>query len=422
MSQAASPLPVTQLSCTLCARLYGPEEVRYACPACGNDGQIEMLYDYDAAARRLQPDLLRASKVRGLARYLPVLPVRSAESLPPLRVGGTPFYRASRLGEDLGLEALWVKDDGQNPTGSLKDRASAVCVAAARELGVTLITGASTGNAASSLAGMCASTGLRAVIFVPERAPKAKVAQLLMFGATVLSVRGTYDDAFDLSLRATQEFGWYNRNTGYNPCLLEGKKTAALEIWEDLGYQVPDYVAVSVGDGCIVGGVGKGFQDLLRMGLVDRLPKLVAVQAEGSSVLAKAFANGDRVVAEPDADTYADSISVGLPRAAPLALRAVHESEGFFQVVSDCDIMAAQVRLARKAGVFAEPAGATAIAGVIAAVAAGRIPRDARVVALVTGNGLKDVDGAMKALAESPIPLDRDPAGLRAALEERGLA
>lgn len=417
MSQIVSSTPVTQLACALCGRTYGPSEVRYACPSCGPNGQIEMLYDYEAAARRLQPDLMRASAVRGLARYLPILPVGSAESLPPLRVGGTPFYRAARLGAELGLEHLWVKDDGQNPTGSLKDRASAVCVAAARESGVTLITGASTGNAASSLAGMCASTGLRAVIFVPERAPKAKVAQLLMFGATVLSVRGTYDDAFDLSLRATEEFGWYNRNTGFNPVLLEGKKTAALEIWEDLGYQVPDYVAVSVGDGCILGGVGKGFQDLLRMGLIDRLPKLIAVQAEGSSVLAKAFANGDRVVAEPGADTYADSISVGLPRAAPLALRAVHESGGFFQVVSDEDIMAAQVRLARSSGVFAEPAGATAVAGVIAA----GLPRDAKVVALVTGNGLKDVDGAMKALREAPVSLDRDPAGLRAALVAQGL-
>lgn len=417
-----TPLPIASMSCALCSRTFAPEEVRYTCPSCGTDGILEVLYDYPAAARTLSPEVLRHSPARGLARYASILPLRSADSLPPLRVGGTPFYPAPCLGQVLGLPHLAIKDDGQNPTGSLKDRASAVAVAAAREAGEPLITAASTGNAASSLSGLCASVGLRTVIFVPERAPRAKVAQLLMFGATVLSVRGTYDDAFELSLRATTEFGWYNRNTGFNPYLLEGKKTAALEIWEDLGHQVPDCVAVSVGDGCIVGGLGKGFRDLQRMGLIERLPRLLAVQARGSSVLAKAWANGDRVVAEPDADTYADSISVGMPRAAALALRGVRESQGSFVVVEDEEIQQAQVLLARHAGVFAEPAGATPIAGLRKAVTQGLIPTEARVVALVTGNGLKDVDGAMKALHEGPTAIDRNPETLRATLEARGLA
>ena len=417
-----NPLPVTSMTCALCARTFAPGEVRYTCPDCGTDGLLEVLYDFQAARAHLTPDALRRSEARGLARFAAILPIRSADSLPPLRVGGTPFYETPRLGQVLGLSRLAVKDDGQNPTGSLKDRASAVAAAAALESGEPLITAASTGNAASSLSGMCASVGLRTVIFVPERAPRAKVAQLLMFGATVLSVRGTYDDAFELSLRATEEFGWYNRNTGFNPYLLEGKKTAALEIWENLGYQVPDYVAVSVGDGCIVGGLGKGFRDLHRMGLIDRLPRLLAVQARGSSVLAKAFAQGDRVVPEPDADTYADSISVGIPRAAALALRGVRESEGTFVVVEDEEIQEAQVLLARHAGVFAEPAGATPIAGLRKAVAQGLIPREARVVALVTGNGLKDVDGALKALREGPTSIDRNPETLRETLQAQGLA
>ena len=415
-------LPVTSLACVLCGQAYPPDPFRYTCPSCGPEGLLEVLYDYPEAARRLSPEALRACPARGVARYAPVLPIRSVLNMPPLRVGGTPFYEAPRLGKLLDLPHLALKDDGQNPTGSLKDRASVVAVTAARELGENLITAASTGNAASSLSGLCASVGMRSVIFVPERAPRAKVAQLLMFGATVLSVRGTYDVAFDLSLRATEEFGWYNRNTGFNPYLLEGKKTAALEIWEDLGYQVPDYVAVSVGDGCIVGGLGKGFRDLHRMGLIDRLPRLVAVQARGSSVLAKAFANGDRVVPEPDADTYADSISVGLPRAAALALRGVRESEGFFVVVEDEEIQAAQVLLARNSGVFAEPAGATPIAGLKKAAAQGLIPEGARVVALVTGNGLKDVDGAMKALDRAPVSISRDLETLRETLQAQGLA
>ena len=411
--------PVTELRCSLCGRSFEPVPFIYTCPDCGNDGILEVLYDYKRASELLKPEKLRADKRPGLAKWTPVLPIKTPDSLPPLRVGQTPFYSVKRLGEAIGYENLFVKDDGQNPTGSLKDRASAVCAASAVEMGLDLITAASTGNAASSLSGMCASMGLRTIIFVPERAPKAKVAQLLMFGATVLSVRGTYDDAFDLSLKATELFGWYNRNTGFNPYLLEGKKTAALEIWENCGYKAPDYVAVSVGDGCIIGGLGKGFKDLLRMGLIEKMPKLIGVQARGSSVLAKAFANGDRVIAEPDADTYADSISVGLPRAASLALRGVHESEGRFIVVEDEEIQKAQAVLAAKAGVFAEPAGATPIAGLIKARKEGLIPAQAQVVALVTGNGLKDVDGALKALRTQAISIDRSPDTLQQTLKEQ---
>ncbi|MGM9992600.1 MAG: threonine synthase [Candidatus Bruticola sp.] len=410
--------PVTELRCSICQRSYSPNSFRYTCEDCGNDGILEVLYDYQQASQMLTPERLSQNKASGLAKWAPILPLHSADSLPPLRVGQTPFYSAERLGQAIGFNHLYLKDDGQNPTGSLKDRASAVCAASAQEMGLNLITAASTGNAASSLSGMCASLGLKTIIFVPERAPKAKVAQLLMFGATVLSVRGTYDDAFELSLQATKDFGWYNRNTGFNPYLLEGKKTAALEIWENCGYQAPDYVAVSVGDGCIIGGLGKGFLDLKRMGLIDKLPKLIGVQARGSSVLAKAFANGGKVEADPNADTYADSISVGMPRAASLALRGVRESGGQFIVVEDDEIKNGQALLAANAGVFAEPAGATPIAGLIKARKENLIPADAKVVALITGNGLKDVDGAMKALRTSAVSIDRDPAALKNTLRQ----
>ncbi|MCR4784207.1 MAG: threonine synthase [bacterium] len=413
-----SVFPVTELRCSICGRSYDPIPFRYTCENCGDEGILEVMYDYQAASVSLQPSFLQANNQPGLARWQPILPLHSAENLPNLRVGQTPFYKAQRLGKAIGYSNLFVKDDGLNPTGSLKDRASAVCAASAREMNFDIITAASTGNAASSLAGMCASMGLKTIIFVPERAPKAKVAQLLMFGAQVLSVRGTYDDAFELSLKATQEFGWYNRNTGFNPYLLEGKKTAALEIWENMGYSVPDYVAVSVGDGCIIGGLGKGFLDLKRAGLIDKLPKLIGVQARGSSVLAKAFNNNDKVIPEPDADTYADSISVGLPRAASLALRGVHQSQGQFIVVEDDDIKRAQGVLAANAGVFAEPAGATPIAGLIKARAENLIPAEAKVVALITGNGLKDVEGAMKALHTSAVSIDKSPDTLKETLKE----
>lgn len=410
-------LPVTELRCALCYKTYKPDEVRYTCPECGNDGILEVLYDYDKAKYSMAPGALRQA-IPGLARYASILPIVDPTNLPPLRVGCTPLYRVKRLGEVLGASKLYIKDDGQNPTGSFKDRASAICVASALDNNIDLITAASTGNAASSLSGLCASVGIKTIIFVPEHAPQAKVAQLLMFGATVLKVRGTYDDAFELSLQATAKFGWYNRNTGFNPYLLEGKKTAALEIWENFGYRIPEYVAVSVGDGCIIGGLWKGFKDLQRMGLIDNLPKLIGVQAEGSSVLTKAFNNGDKVIAEPDADTYADSISVGMPRAAAIALQGVRDSGGFFVTVPDSKIMEAQVLMAKYSGVFGEPAGATPLAGVRRCLNEKLIASDAEVVILVTGNGLKDINGAMKSLTVSAHSIDRDPGKLEDTLKE----
>ncbi|MEW6279529.1 MAG: threonine synthase [Candidatus Eremiobacterota bacterium] len=407
---------LSHLECCLCAKVYRPDEVRYVCPACGPDGLLDVHYDYAAAGASLTPERLRRDPTRGISRYAAVLPVRELEDFSPVSVGATPLTPAVRLGRDLGLTRLSIKEDNRNPTGSFKDRASAVALAHARGLGERIITGASTGNAASSLAGLAAAVGLTTVIFVPRRAPLAKVTQLLIFGAHVLMVEGSYDDACDLCLEATRRYGWYNRNTGYNPMCLEGKKTVSLELWEDLAYDVPDAVLVSVGDGCIIGGIGKGFADLVRMGLARRMPRLYGVQAEGSSVLARAYRGGGKVVAEPQAATMADSICVGYPRAAAQALRAVRESAGDFVVVTDAAIMEAQTRLARGTGVFAEPAGAAAAAGLFRLVEEGRIGRDERVVVVVTGSGLKDIETAMKAVSSSPIPVPRDPVHLEEAL------
>jgi threonine synthase len=281
----------------------------------------------------------------------------------------------------------------------------------ARERGHQLITAASTGNAASSLAALAATVGMKTVIFVPERAPEAKVAQLLMHGAQVMMVEGSYDDAFELSLEATRRFGWFNRNTGFNPVCLEGKKTVSFEIWEDLDQQVPDAVFVSVGDGCIIAGVGKGFLDLYRMGLISKVPRLYGIQAEGSSVLTKAFSNG-RICPDAGSGTYADSICVGQPRAATQALLRVRESQGAFFTVTDNQIRCAQVLLAREGGVFAEPAAATAMAGIAPALAAGLVQPHERVVVIITGSGLKDIRGAMTADTGQPVVIPADPARL----------
>ena len=388
---------VVGLKCVLCGQEYGTDEAPYVCPKHGYEGILDVQYDYELISKRLTKEGLAKNPDHSIWRYQPLLPVDAECPIPPLQVGWTPLYQAQRLGEKLDLSNLYLKDEGRNPTASLKDRASAIGVVKAQELGRRIITCASTGNAASSLAGLAASVGMRNVIFVPESAPRAKVAQLLIFGAQVIMVKGTYDQAFDLCLEASDEFGWYSRNTAYNPYLSEGKKTAALEVCEQLSWQAPDRVFVSVGDGCIIGGLHKGFKDLLALGFIERLPKLVGVQAEGAAPLVRAWETGKFEPIIPS--TLADSISVGVPRDRVKALRAVRESGGQYVAVSDEEILEAMRQLGREA-IFAEPAGAAGFAGLVKL--ADEIDPQELIVVLVTGNGLKDVESAIKATKEPP--------------------
>jgi threonine synthase len=389
----------------ICGAEYDPREVLYVCSSCGPEGILDVIYDYDLIGRGFTKESLAADGEPSIWRYLDLLPLaRPPVRLPPLQVGWTPLYDAARLGRELGCGQLLIKDDGRNPTASFKDRASAVGVAKALELGREVIACASTGNAASSLAGISASVGLDSIIFVPRNAPRAKVAQLLIYGARVWLVRGSYDQAFDLCRQATDRFGWYSRNTAYNPYLSEGKKTAALEICEQMNWQVPDSVFVSVGDGCIIGGLWKGFYDLHQLGFIDRIPRLVGVQAQGCQPVKRAWETG-QAVQRVEPRTMADSIAVGQPRDILKALRAVKRSDGYMVAVSDERILEAMGRLARCTGVFAEPAGVTGFAGLMEALSADQVRPDERVVVVVTGSGLKDVEGALKAV-RSPEEID----------------
>ena len=348
-----------------------------------------------------------------MRRAIELLPVEPETPNTPLRVGWSPLYEEPRLAEQLGLKRLWVKDDGQNPTASLKDRASAMAVAKAREAGAKVIACSSTGNAASSLAGNAAAAGLKTYIFVPSRAPKGKVAQLMTFGATVISVQGSYEDTFELSNQAIDKWGWYNRNAAINPYLSEGKKTVTLEILEQLGWRVPDYIALSVGDGCTIAGAWKGLKDLYAAGFIDRLPRLISVQAEGCCPLNRAIETGKPW--EPMAEnTLADSIAVGVPRNPDKALCAMRESDGVAVNVSDGEILEAMRLLGRTQGVFGEPAGAAGTAGVKKAVELGLIPAGSTVVSIVTGNGLKDVQSGIQAAGE-PMRVSPDMDALLAA-------
>ncbi len=382
--------------CVKCGREYEAVPTVTTC-ACG--GILDIVYDYDYIRSVCSPAQLDESRELSMWRYRPFLPVEDASAPPPLRVGWSPLYRADRLAGELGLKTLWIKDDGQNPTASLKDRASAMAVVKAKEAGADTIACSSTGNAASSLAGNAAAAGFSTYIFVPSRAPKGKVAQLRIFGATVISVDGSYEDTFELSRAAIDRWGWYNRNAAINPFLSEGKKTVSLEIAQQLNWQVPDYVAVSVGDGCTIAGVWKGFCDLHAAGFISRLPRLIAVQAEGCCPLNRAIQTGEPW--QPmEENTLADSIAVGVPRNPDKALSAIRQSNGVAVNVSDEEILAAMRLLGRTQGVFGEPAGVTGTAGVKKAVELGLIDKNASVVSLVTGNGLKDVASGIKAAGE----------------------
>jgi threonine synthase len=407
-----------ELVCTLCGRTYEAAPDAKTCPECGVEGILDVVYDYEQVRRELTRESLARNPERTMWRYLPLLPVDPATRRPNLRLGWSPLYREDRYARAIGLENVYVKDDGQNPTASLKDRASAVGVVMAIEAGAEVIACSSTGNAGSSLAGNATAAGLKSVIFVPERAPQGKLAQLLLFGATVVMVKGDYEAAFRLSAEAIAKWGWYNRNAALNPYLVEGKKTVSLEIAEQLGWEAPDWVAVSVGDGCTVAGVGKGFVELHRIGLIDRVPRILGVQAEGCAPLYRAYrAGGERFAPEPE-NTLADSIAVGVPRNPVKALRAVRQARGEMITVTDEEILAAMRTLGRHAGVLAEPAAAASFAGLAKAAAVGMVKPSEIAVGIVTGNGLKDVANSLKAAGE-PIHIEPDLAQLERALARR---
>ena len=402
--------------CVKCGKTYEAVPDLTNCE-CG--GILDIVYDYDYIKTQLTKEKLAVRRDMTMWRYRELLPIEETTENTPLRVGNSPLYEEPRLAEELGLGHLWVKDDGQNPTASLKDRASAMAVAKAREAGAEVIACSSTGNAASSLAGNAAAAGLKTYIFVPSRAPKGKVAQLMTFGATVISVEGSYEDTFELSKAAIDRWGWYNRNAAINPYLSEGKKTVSLEIAEQLNWQMPDYLAISVGDGCTIAGVWKGLKDLHAIGFIDRLPRLISVQAEGCCPLNRAIAEG-KPWHPMEENTLADSIAVGVPRNADKALMAIRESNGIVVNVSDAEIMAAQKLLGRTCGVFGEPAGVTGTAGVKKLCEQGVLGKNDTVVSVVTGNGLKDVANAIKACGE-PITIPSDMDRLLKAFAERDI-
>ena len=400
--------------CIACAAVQPADFDGFLCPSCG--GNLDIRYDYEAIARDLAKGFDAGAS--GIFRYRALLPITEPEPAFPLRIGATPLYRSERLGQSAGLNSVYLKDDSLNPSASLKDRANVVALCRALDTGAGVVATASTGNAGSSMACLAGAMGLEAVVFVPESAPAAKLAQLRSYGARVLAVRGNYDAAYDLCLAATKAFGWYNRSTGYNPITREGKKTCAFEIWENLGRSVPDRVVVPTGDGNIISGIWKGWRDLHTVGLVDRLPKIDCAQSVQSAAVCQTVhrlrASGQTVedwsqlrIDEVEAVSSADSICVDRPRDGLAAVRAVMESGGEAITVEEDEISVAAYEMARLAGVFPEPAAAVPWAAAKRMADAGVIDKDESVVCLVTGSGLKDSAGASR-IAPEPVVIEAD--------------
>lgn len=412
---------VAQLTCIHCNQSYEPRPDQYLCDHCKEGGLLEVEYDYEKIQHSWSKEDLAYSNLRTMWRYLPLLPIDPKTPIPPLAIGGTPLYEGKALAKELGLKSLWIKDDGLNPTGSLKDRASGLAVVKGIEAGATTIACSSTGNAASSLAGNVASMGgdLKAVIFVPERAPEGKLAQLLIYGATVIAVKGDYQETYNLSAAAIDAWGWYNRNAAINPYLIEGKKTVVLEMAEEMSFHLPDWLVFSVGDGCTIASAWKALQDLREIGFIQQTPRLLGVQAKGCAPITSSFYSGEplQVVEEK---TLADSIAVGNPRNFKKAIRGIKESHGEMVNVSDEEILEMMSLLGSTMGVFGEPAGVAGLAGIRHMVQRGVIKAEERVGFVVTGNGLKDAKNAREAVS-GLISIPPDLKSLQEVFAARGM-
>ena len=402
--------------CTTCGTKYEQDEVTYLCPTCEKEntpdippkGILKTLYHYgkikNLAKWHKLFDKLKAKEYREL------LPINSERSLSWLKVGKTPLYEISsssiplRKGEQKGVFTILLKDDSQNPTFSFKDRASDLVCAFAKEQKIDTIVAASTGNAGSSLAGICASQKQKAIIFAPASAPKAKLTQILMYGAQLVPVNGSYDNAFDLSIEATKKFGWFNRNTAYNPFTIEGKKIVSFEIFQQLRQQLPDRVFVPVGDGCIISGVFKGFEDLLKLGLIKKIPTIIAVQSEKSDNIVRNLVN-EKFVTKPST-TIADSIAVDIPRNYWMTKKFMDEYAGESVIVTDNEIISASKVLSENTGIFSEPAAATAFAGILKYAEKELIDENSKNVVLLTGSGLKDLN-SVQGIIDIPKPIKK---------------
>jgi threonine synthase len=383
------------IKCIGCGAEYLANEAIYNCEKCGD--LLEVQVDEGALKEKIEKREWRLRPI-SVWKYKEFLPIFDETRIVTLNEGGTPLYRCEKLGRVLGIKNLYVKNEGANPTGSFKDRGMTVGVSKALELGVKAVVCASTGNTSASLAAYAAKAGLPCIVLIPAgKIALGKLAQAMMYGAIVVGVKGNFDVALQMAVGASKQIGLYLLNS-INPFRIEGQKTAAFEVCDQLEWQVPDRIILPVGNAGNITAYWKGLKELKALGLIEKLPKMVGVQAAGASPIAKAFvANSAAIEPVKDPETVATAIRIGNPVNWKRALKALKESSGTALTVTDDEIINAQKLIARKEGVFVEPASAASIAGLKKLVENGEVDVGETIVCVATGHGLKDPEAAVRA-------------------------
>jgi threonine synthase len=396
--------------CIDCGSIFESSQLIYLCNKCRKQnnqenplsGVLRTIYYYDEINSRLSADVFNKMEKSG---FIDLLPVKSDNSLPYLKVGNTPLYKLPSLDNDILDFELYLKDESQNPTFSVKDRASAIVSASAKENNCNIIVTASAGNAGSSLAAICAAQKQKAIIIVPSKAIHTLLMQIMMYGAVTVPIDGGYETAVNLSIEVSKKFGWYNCNTAFNPLAIEGNKTISFEIFSQLNNGLPDRIFIPVGNGCVISGVYKGYEDLLNLGVIDRIPVIVAIQAIGSSNIINNI-NRKNFEFFPG-KTIADSISTNIPGNFRMVKKYMSNYNGEGISVSDEEILAASKVLSSRTGIFAEPAASAAFAGFLSYYWDGKFEKHSKNVVLLTGSGLKDLNAVQK-IIDIPSPVKPD--------------
>jgi threonine synthase len=400
--------------CINCGSEYSIDEIVYFCKKCGD--LLEIKYEHSELAGALKKSQWRDAPL-SVWRYRDFMPISDPSKIVSLNEGGTGLHLCQRLAKHLGIRQLYVKNEGENPTGSFKDRGMTVGVTKAVELGVKSVICASTGNTSASLAAYAAKAGLQCAVLIPSgKIAYGKLSQAMIYGAKVIQVRGNFDESLDIVLKLSEKHRSIYLLNSINPFRIEGQKSLGYEICDQLNQEAPDRIVVPVGNAGNISAIWKGFTEFHELGVVKSLPKMTGIQAAGSAPIAQAIKNGmDTIVPVAAPETVATAIRIGAPVSWKKAMNAIRESHGTAETVTDAEILDAQKTLARVEGLFVEPASASSIAGLKKLRENGEIDKDERVVCVTTGHGLKDPDTAVK-MSEKPVEVDAEITAIEEAL------
>jgi len=405
---------VTHQECINCGAKYSINEIVYFCTKCGD--LLEVKYDLNELAEKLKKNNWQDMPL-SVWRYRDLMPIEDVSKIVSLNEGGTGLHSCHKLGKQLGLLQLWVKNEGENPTGSFKDRGMTVGVSKANELGAKNVICASTGNTSASLAAYAAKAGMRCTVLIPSgKIAYGKLSQAMIYGAKVLQIRGNFDQSLDVVLKISERHPSIYLLNSINPFRVEGQKSLAFEVCDQLDQEAPDRVVVPVGNAGNISAIWKGFTEYRKLGFIKKLPKMTGIQAAGSAPIVHAIkTNSDKIVPVENPETVATAIRIGSPVSWKKAVNAIRDSDGTAETVTDDEILEAQKMLARVEGIFVEPASASSIAGLIKLVKNGIIDKNERVVCVTTGHGLKDPDTAVK-MSEKPVEVDAEMSDIEEAL------